>query len=387
VKAILAVNAGSSSLKFAAYQARAALSLLASGEISGIGHSAKFKSRRGDRVDTRPLDGVVSATDALDVMDAWRDKTFPDVEYAVIAHRIVHGGVDYFEATIVTDAVLADLEKLDPLAPQHQPFNLAMVRALRTRFPQSTAVACFDTAFHHGWSETVKRIAIPRHLFDAGVRRYGFHGLSYEFLTQRVRELAPGARCVVLAHLGSGASICGTLDGNSVDCTMGFSVLGGLPMATRCGQIDPGVIFHLHRQFGLGFEQIEHMLYYDSGLKGVSGISGDVRELLGGDSPAAREAIEVFVDHCVGEIGAMAAKLGGIDALVFSGGIGAHAPGIRMAIGERLGLFGVGIDSHANASALANVASSASRIPVFAIETDEQLMLARHAWTFAAPNS
>lgn len=383
MKAVLAVNAGSSSLKFAAYEARTELPLLASGEISGIGHSATFETRLGDRVDTRHLDAVRSPTDALDAMEAWLATAFPNVEYAAIAHRVVHGGVDYFEATLVTDAVLADLEKLDPLAPQHQPFNLAMVRALRTRYPRSTAVACFDTAFHHGWSETVKRIAIPRHLFDAGVRRYGFHGLSYEFLTQRIRELAPQARRVVLAHLGSGASLCGTLDGNSVDCTMGFSVLGGLPMATRCGQIDPGVVFHLHRQFGLGFEQIEHLLYYDSGLKGVSGISGDMRDLLGNDSPAARDAIALFVDHCVGAIGAMAAKLGGIDALVFSGGIGAHAPAVRAAIGERLELFGVDVDAGANASSLGNVASSASRIPVFAIETDEQLVLARHAWAVA----
>lgn len=386
--AILAVNAGSSSLKFALYEDAAALDLLARGEIAGLGGAARFQALRSNAPATaRPLPGVHTPIDALQVTLDWIAAQFPDVCISAIGHRIVHGGSRFHAPIIVDDATLQDLESLDPLAPQHQPFNLAAVRELRERFPQALSIACFDTAFHSDWQDSARRFALPRRFHDAGVRRYGFHGLSYEFLSDRVRTLLPDARRVVLAHLGSGASICATRDGRSVESTMGFSVLDGLPMGTRCGAIDPGVIFHLHRQFSLDFEQIEHLLYYESGLKGVSGASADMRDLLASPSMESRQAIDLFVHHCVSSIGALAAVLGGIDALVFSGGIGWHAPEIRTAICAQLEFLGVVIDAQANSANSERISAPASTVAVFALATDEELVIARHCRTLAADRS
>jgi acetate kinase len=311
-------------------------------------------------------------------MVEWIESECADLHFVAIGHRIVHGGTRYRAPVLLSDGVLRELEALDPLAPQHQPFNLAGARTMIARHPGVPAVACFDTAFHAGWEDATARFALPRRFHDAGVRRYGFHGLSYEFLGARLRAAAPHARRAVLAHLGSGASLCALRDGRSIDCTMGFSVLDGVPMATRCGALDPGVVFHLHRQHGMDFESIERLLYYDSGLKGVSGTSGDMRALLADPSPAAREAVALFVHACVREIGALAALLGGIDALVFSGGIGAHAPAVRAAICARLGLFGVALDGAANEAGSARISAAASRVDAYAWTTDEECVIARH---------
>jgi len=384
--AILAVNAGSSSLKFALYDAHTELRLLGSGEVSGIGGKAAIRTKIGATVVSRALEASSNET-AVDEMLDWMNVSFSQITLTAIAHRIVHGGPRYSEPTVLTDAAIAELEKLDPLAPQHQPFNLAMVRKLRERYPSAMAVGCFDTAFHRGWSDTARHLAIPRAYHQAGIRRYGFHGLSYEYLVECTRHRAPQARRVVLAHLGSGASVCATVDGRSIDSTMGFSVLDGVPMSTRCGHLDPGVIFHLHREYGLSFEAIEATLYNDSGLKGISGFSGDMRELLASSNASAAEAVDVFVDRCVGAIGAMTAKAGGIDALVFSGGIGAHAAPVRARICRQLAFLGMAIDEDANTGGAEIVSTSHSRIPVFVFETDEQIVMAKQALALTQVNA
>jgi len=377
--AILAVNAGSSSLKFALF-AGDSTACLARGEVAGLhGPAPRLTTQRaGQAPESQALGGSADAESALRGMLDWLDAHFPHVPLCAIGHRVVHGGMRFTAPVVVDDAMLDDLEALDPLAPQHQPHNLAALRALRDRFPDALPVACFDTAFHAGWDDAAARIALPRRFHDAGIRRYGFHGLSYQYLGTRVRTLAPGATRVVLAHLGSGASLCALRDGRSIDCTMGFSVLDGLPMATRCGAIDPGVIFHLHRRHALGFKQIERMLYYDSGLKGVSGSSADMRELCASPRPEARQAVELFTRHCVSAVGAMSAVLGGLDAMLFSGGIGAHAAEVRAAICAPLQFLGVQIDAAANRANRECVSAASSRVPVFALQTDEESMIAAH---------
>jgi len=377
--AILALNAGSSSLKFALFASNAALDRMATGEVSGIGTSARLHAQRaGAAPCERALGALAKPSDALRVALDWINTQCSEIYFAAIGHRVVHGGTRYRASVVVDEAVLQELETLDPLAPQHQPINLAGIRALRRDFPQALPVACFDTAFHGGWDDATARIAIPRRYHDAGVRRYGFHGLSYEFLSARLCEELPRASRAVLAHLGNGASLCALREGRSIDCTMGFSVLDGLPMGTRSGAIDPGAIFHLHRRHGLSFEQIEHLLYYESGLQGVSAISSDMRVLLASDAAPAREAIALFVRRCVREIGAMVAVLGGIDALVFSGGIGAHAAAVRAAIGAQLEFLGIAIAAAENTAGAPRISRADSRVPVFAWPTDEERMIARH---------
>lgn len=379
-KPILVVNAGSSSLKFAIH-AGAALRRVARGEVHDLGAAAKLTTTIGAAPAVERSVDAADAGAALGIMIDWIAQALPGVAFIAIGHRIVHGGTRYREPAVLDDAVLRDLETLDPLAPQHQPYNLAAARDLGARFPEALSVACFDTAFHAGWDDSARRLAVPRRFHDAGVRRYGFHGLSCEYLCGLVDALAPQARRVVIAHLGGGSSISAVRDGHSIESTMGFSVLDGLPMATRSGAIDPGAIFHLHRQHGMDFDRIEHMLYYDSGLKGVSGISGDMRTLLASDRPEAREAIALYAHRCTGAIGAMAATLGGIDALVFSGGIGAHAAPLRAAVCAPLAFLGLTFDALANDANAARISAPASKVGVFALQTDEELVIARHCRT------
>jgi len=386
--AILVINAGSSSLKFAAYGDDDSLPRMARGEISGLGTNPRIAvSGRGIKSVDEALSATTGGTEALTHVLRWMAEQFPGVTVAAIGNRIVHGGMQYHAPVVLDERVLADLETLDPLAPQHQPFNLAAARTLHARFPQALSIGCFDTAFHADWSDAARRIPLPRRFHDAGVRRYGFHGLSYEYLTGRMRMLAPCARRVVLAHLGSGASICATENGRSIASTMGFSTIDGLPMATRCGGIDPGVIFHLRRQFGMSSDEIERLLYNESGLKGVSGISADMRALLASSRFEAKQAIDVFVHHCVAAIGSMAALLGGMDALVFSGGIGAYAASIRAAICDRLAYFGVELDYTRNTVDDERISLDFSRVPIFALATDEEFVIARHCRSLLARES
>jgi len=378
--AILVLNAGSSSLKFALHDG-ADGRRLARGEVERIGPASQLATTLASATPRRGDVQAGSIAAAVDVVLAWIEQNLRGVAIVAIGHRIVHGGTRFFRAVVLDDAVLQELERLDPLAPQHQPFNLAAARALQRRFPAALSVGGFDTAFHAKWHDSAQRIPLPRRFHDAGVRRYGFHGLSYEYLTGRMRTLAPAASRVVLAHLGSGASMCAVLDGASVECTMGFSVLDGLPMATRCGQIDPGVIFHLHREYGLDFDAIENLLFKDCGLQGMSGVSNDMRALLADDGVEARQAVDVFVHRCAQAIGAMAATLGGIDALVFSGGIGAHAAALRAGICARLSFLGVELDASANARGSECISSAPAVVPVYALATDEEAVIAESALT------
>lgn len=300
---------------------------------------------------------------------------------SVAGHRIVHGGDAFAGPVLLDDAVLAELETLTPLAPLHQPQGLRLVRALRRLRPELTQTASFDTAFHRSHDETVRRFAIPRALHDAGIRRYGFHGLSYKFIAGEVARSFPGlagAR-VVVAHLGSGASLCGLSGGISRDTSMGFSALDGIPMATRCGALDPGVLLHLMMQKGMDGPQIEDLLYRRSGLLGVSGISADSRELLDSPAPEAAEALDLFTFRIAGEVARLAATLGGLDALVFTAGIGEHQPRIRAAVTKRLDWLGLELDAVANAADARIVSADTSRVSVLVIPTDEERVIADEA--------
>ncbi|HEU4665742.1 MAG TPA: acetate/propionate family kinase [Dokdonella sp.] len=373
---LLVVNAGSSSLKFAVFEADARLSRLGSGQVERIGRGPRLRAvRPGETTRLLPLPPDAGQAEALDAMLRWFDAEFGERALAIVGHRVVHGGMAYTAPAPVDDEVLARLETLDPIVPLHQPYNLAAIRRLRERAPRVPQLACFDTAFHARWPDVARRFALPRALHDAGVRRYGFHGLSYEYLAGETRRLEPDARRVVIAHLGSGASVCAVDDGRSIDCSLGFTALDGLPMGTRCGPLDPGVAFHLLRGDGATPAAVERMLYQDSGLLGVSGISADMRELLASEAVQAREAVDLFAYHCTRQIAAMAAALGGIDALVFSGGIGENAAPVRERICAPLGFLGIALDAAANARNGERIGGG--RVPVRVVPTDEEIVIAR----------
>lgn len=375
--AILVVNAGSSSLKFALFDAADEPARLAGGEVERIGHGARLRAARaGADAQESALAPDAGQAEALDAALAWLDANVPERRPAIVGHRVVHGRMDFVAPTRIDDAVLDRLDRLDPLAPLHQPYNLAAIRRLRERHRDLEQIACFDTAFHAHWPDRARRFAIPRALHDAGMRRYGFHGLSYEYLSGELARIAPQAKRCVLAHLGSGASVCAVREGVSIDCSLGFTALDGLPMGTRCGPLDPGVPFHLLRSTGMDAAAIESMLYHDSGLLGVSGISVDVRDLLASDAPPAREAIDLFVYHCARQIAAMAVALGGLDALVFAGGIGENAAPVRAAICALLAPFGLRLDADANARNAREI-GAADDVRVFVVPTDEEIVIAR----------
>lgn len=376
--AILVINAGSSSLKFALFDATAGLARIAGGKVERIGQGAFLRaSRAGEDADVHTLAQDAGHAAALDAVLAWLDANMPRARPAIVGHRVVHGGMDFVAPVRIDDAVLDRLEKLDPLAPLHQPYNLAAIRRLRERQPGIEQIACFDTAFHAHWPDRARRFALPRALHDAGVRRCGFHGLSYDYLASELARIAPEAKRCVFAHLGSGASVCAVRDGVSLDCSLGFTALDGLPMGTRCGPLDPGVPFHLLRSTDMDAAAIEHMLYHDSGLLGVSGLSADVRDLLASDAASAREAIDLFAYHCARQIAAMAVALDGLDALVFSGGIGENAAPVRAAIGAMLGVLGVRIDPDANARNAGEIGAVDGAVRVRVLSTDEEIVIAR----------
>jgi acetate kinase len=385
--AVLTVNAGSSSLKFSVYRVteddRPALS--ASGQIEGIGTSPRFTVEGADGqvlVDQRwPDERALDHERSFRVVGGWlRDHLGERTSLLGVGHRVVHGGVDYAAPVHVDPAVLANLEALCPLAPLHQPHNLAGIRAVAAVQPDLPQVACFDTAFHRGHPELADWFALPRRYYDEGIRRYGFHGLSYEYIASVLPEVAPdlAAGRVVVAHLGSGASMCAIGAGRSIDSTMGFTALDGLPMGTRCGALDPGVVLHLMRAYGMDADAIERMLYHECGLKGVSGISNDMRTLLASDDPRARHAIELFVWRIARELGALAAVLAGLDGLVFTAGIGERSPEIRERVCTSAAWLGIELDQAANARGGPRISADVSRVAVYAIPTDEEQMIARH---------
>ncbi|MBL0373593.1 acetate/propionate family kinase [Rhizobium sp. KVB221] len=382
--AILVINAGSSSLKFEVFGIERGLRKLVRGKMEGIGTTPHLSAR--DHAGTTMIDQAFSPSEVADLTAAtrmvggWlREKLSGNL--VAVGHRVVHGGPDYSKPIRVDEKVLADLERFIPLAPLHQPNNLAPIRAFVEQMPQIPQVACFDTAFHRGHSAVADHYAIPEHYFAEGVRRYGFHGLSYEYIASRLPEVAPeiAAGRVIVAHLGSGASMCALRDGKSIESTLGFTALDGLPMGTRSGQIDPGVVLYLLSERGMSAQQVQDMLYKESGLKGLSGVSNDVRDLLESNDPRAEFALDHFVYRIGLYAGQLAAALGGLDAFVFTAGIGENSPVMRARIAEKLGWLGALIDADANAAGKTLLSQPGSKPLLFVIPTDEELMIARHA--------
>ena len=386
MKAIVSLNSGSSSIKFALFTLEAAdnPTLSAGGKIEriGIAPSLMVRSADGDIVLERDWPDGASLTHAELLKDifAWAAERLGDRQVIAIGHRVVHGGTEFAAPRLVDDAVLDALEKLNPLAPLHQPHNLAAIRAIAQLRPGLPQVACFDTAFHHDKPPVAARLPLPRAFHEQGIRRYGFHGLSYEYIARRLREIDPvlAAGRMIAAHLGNGASLCAMRDGKSIDTTMGFTALDGLMMGTRCGAIDPGVVLHLQTQLGMSAADVEDLLYRKSGLLGVSGISSDMRTLSDNSGPEAEEAIELFCWRVAREAGGLIASLGGLDAFVFTAGIGENHADVRRRICERLAWSGLRIDESANRGSALRISVPNSPVAVLVIPTDEERMIALH---------
>lgn len=381
----LVLNAGSSSLKFCVYcrSGTEAWRLQARGQIDGLGSAPRLsvKDAEGASLADATLDASVgNGRAALDVLTDWLRTHFAGARVVAAGHRVVHGGALYDGPCLVTAEVLDNLRALIPLAPLHQPYNIAAIEAVGERFPGLRQVACFDTSFHRGHSDVVDLVPLPKAIRDGGVQRYGFHGLSYEYIASALPEVAPDIAegRVLVAHLGNGASLCAMKDRRSVDNTYGFTALDGLCMGTRPGSIDPGVILHLFQTLGLSAAEVENVLYRQSGLLGISGISSDMRDLLARREPAARLAIDYFVHQVTRHIGALAAVLGGVDAIVFTAGIGEHSAEIRSRIVEASAWLGLALDAGANASGGPRITTAASKVSAWVIPTNEELMIARH---------
>lgn len=376
----LVINAGSSSIKAAAYDDHGPC-LQGHVDIRDDAARLVVRPRDGDEISEQIAASSWQA--ALDLLFDHLLAVIAPASIAAVGHRIVHGGTHFTAPTVVTPAVLATLDTLIPLAPLHQPQGLAALRTALARLPGAVQVACFDTAFHHTCPPEAMRFAIPRALHDAGIRRYGFHGLSYESVTARLPAVTGRLpERAIIAHLGAGASLCAIRDGRSIATTMGFTPLDGLVMATRCGSLDPGVVLHLAEQRGMPAAEIDMLLSRESGLLGVSGISGDMRRLLTSDDPRAAEAIALFCYRAVREIGALVAALGGLDALVFTAGIGERAAPIRSRIAAGLAWLGLDLDETANATHGPRISTTSSRVSAWAVPTDEQSVIARHARAF-----
>ena len=381
---ILVLNAGSSSLKFQVFELAGELVPRLRGQIEGIGRAPRFvvKDARGRELVARSLNESEGRdhTACLAFLGSWLSEEAGGDAVAAVGHRVTHGGRDYAAPVRVDARVLERLEALVPLTPLHQPFNLAPIRRLLELWPDVPQVACFDTAFHVTQPTIAKLYGLPKRFFDQGILRYGFHGLSYEYIAQRLPVEAPeiARKRVVVAHLGSGASMCALQAGRSIATTFGFTALEGLPMGTRCGALDPGVVIHLARAHGMSFEQIETLLYKESGLLGLSGVSNDVRELLASTEPDAGLALDYFVYRVSRELGSLAAALGGLDGLVFTAGIGENSPEIRARVCRQAAWLGLELDLGANAAGGPRISSAGSRVPVFMIRTNEERMIAEH---------
>jgi acetate kinase len=387
--AILVVNAGSSSVKFQIFDQGASgdPQRLIKGQFDGIGARPRLRAEARDG--KALIDKTYSPQEIADVATAigaagnWLRET-QKIELAAVGHRVVHGGPDYDRPVVINKDVLKRLEQFSSLAPLHQPNNLAPIRTLLARRPELLQVACFDTAFHRSHGPLADHYAIPEKFYREGVRRYGFHGLSYEYIAGRLPEFGPtiAKGRVIVAHLGSGASMCALANGRSVESTMGFTALDGLPMGTRPGQIDPGVILYLIAQRGMSAKDVEDLLYRQSGLKGLSGISNDMRELEASASPAAALAIDYFVYRIALNAGMLAAALNGIDAFIFTAGIGENSASIRARVAEKLAWLGVDFDSAANKTGGPLISKPHSKVAVYVIGTDEEFMIARHTVSF-----
>lgn len=384
---ILVLNAGSSSIKFALYEASDDPRLRLKGQVEGIGVAAHFSARDADGKslgEQRWTDGIQPDHElATEFLMHWLRAEVADGRLIGVGHRVVHGGTRFAAPARIDPEVAEYLSRLIPLAPLHQPHNLAPMRRIAQQLDAPAQVACFDTAFHRSQPEVEQALPLPREITDRGVRRYGFHGLSYEYIAGKLPEIDPCAAQgrTVVAHLGNGASLCGMRAGRSVASTMGFTALDGLMMGTRTGSIDPGVILYLFDNLHMNASDVSALLYKRSGLLGVSGISSDMRVLMASNSARAREAIDLFVHRIVREIGSIAAALGGIDALVFTAGIGEHAAPVREAVCRGCAWLGVELDEGANSGDQLRISSATSRISAWVIPTDEELMVARHTRT------
>ncbi len=379
------LNAGSSSIKFSLFAERdGALQPGVRGQVEGVYTSPRFtaKDAAGRPVASHSWgEGVKLGHDgALEHIVGWLKGEIAGDRLAGVGHRVVHGGLDYTQPVRVDATVVRALEKFVPLAPLHQPHNLTPIRLLLDRQPALPQVACFDTSFHRTAPPVSQRFALPAQLHDEGVQRYGFHGLSYEYVASvlgRHDARAATGRTVVL-HLGNGSSMCALSAGRSVASTMGFTAVDGLPMGTRCGAIDPGVILYLLQSRGMDAAAIEKLIYSQSGLLGVSGLSSDMRTLLESPDPRAKLAIDLYVYRIRRELGSLAAALGGLDAIVFTAGIGEHAPAIREAVCRDASWLGVVLDPAANAAGGPRISAASSRVSAWVLPTNEELMIARH---------
>jgi acetate kinase len=385
---LLVINAGSSSIKFAVYQCgdndNDRLIEDCSGHIEGIGNTPAFKVMHpnGELLADNDLanDSKLNHKAALETILSWLMKYLGNGKLLAAGHRVVHGGVNYTSPVLVNAEVLADLTKLTPLAPLHQPHNLAAIHALQEIMPELPQVACFDTAFHQNQPEIAQYTGLPRRFFEQGIRRYGFHGLSFEYIASVLPNINPmlAQARVIVAHLGNGASLCGVQNGRSIATTMGFSPLDGLLMGTRSGSLDPGIILYLMRNDGMTANQLEHLLYYESGLLGISGISGDMRTLMASEAETAKQAIDLFVYRIGREIGSLTAVLGGLDALIFTGGIGENSTEIREMICRQAIWLGLSIDHQANRVSLTKISNQSSKVSVFVIPANENITIVRH---------
>ncbi|HTS22662.1 MAG TPA: acetate/propionate family kinase [Casimicrobiaceae bacterium] len=390
--AIAVLNAGSSSLKFSLFEDREGrLEPIARGQAEGLYTAPRFVARDGGGKTLGEKswgEGVTLGHEgALDHLVAFVRAELRDHRLAGVGHRVVHGGLEYSQPVRVDEAVLSALEKYVPLAPLHQPHNLAPIRALLKRAPELPQIACFDTAFHRAQSEVAQAFALPRSITDRGVRRYGFHGLSYEYIAGVLPEhdaAAAAGRTIVL-HLGNGSSMCAMKHGRSVASTMGFTAVDGLPMGTRSGSLDPGVILYLIDEMKMDTRSVEKLIYQESGLLGVSGISSDMRKLLESPEPGARAAIDLYVYRIGRELGSLAAALGGLDAIVFTAGIGENSAVLRERVCRDARWLGVDPDPEANRTGGPRISSARSTVAVWAISTNEELMIARHARRLIAP--
>jgi acetate kinase len=379
----LVLNAGSSSLKFCVFERPPGerWHLEARGQIEGIGTAPRLSVKDENNQSLANQDVAVrDAHEALDTLATWLRSKYDRSRLLGVGHRVVHGGARFTGPTKLNADVLRELHQLVPLAPLHQPYNLAAIEAVFQRLPGIPQVACFDTSFHRGQPAVAELIPLPRDLRQQGLQRYGFHGLSYEYIASVLPQVAPESADgrVIVAHLGSGSSLCALKNRKSVDSTLGFTALDGLCMGTRPGSLDPGVVLHLFQTLKLSAKEVETLLYKKSGLLGISGISNDMRELLGRNESAARLAVNYFVYRAAKEIGALTAALGGLDALVFTAGIGENSPEIRRRICEASAWLGIELDEAANANRQSKISTAGSKISVWVIPTNEELMIARH---------
>ena len=376
------INAGSSSLKFSFYEGE---KRLLTGQVDGIGVRPSASATGSDGEAIAPPDLVAAPystpSEVLPAVLPWARERLGARRLAAVGHRVVHGGLRHSRPARVTSELLAELEALVPLAPLHEPHNLAPIRMAMSLNPDLPQVACFDTAFHRTAPEVAQAFALPYSFYEEGIRRYGFHGLSYEYiasvLPRRAPEIANGR--VVVAHLGNGCSACAMQNRVSMATTMGFTALDGLPMGTRSGELDAGVVLHLIQQKGMSGEQLVDLLYRRSGMLGLSGISSDFRQLLASDNPRASFAVDVFCYRVAGHIASLAAALGGLDGVVFTAGVGENAAPVRRAICRACSWLGLELDEAANREHKERISTPDSRVGAYVIKTDENLMIARHA--------